>query len=188
MRPTLLCVAASCSNFEGRSSTGIGDHRNARCGDLFCHQPAFAHPDEHQSKLRKFLLQREYRTDVRRALDRDVEGLRSVHHRHQRRGIEPREQHVLALNRVVRQSRIDRNVVAGLQVRRTAGAGEPGIVAVLPRLAQRIAQQSVRADAASACNPRAVLAEHDELERPRAHNHLRVGTKIDHRALPAEDR
>ena len=96
IRPTLDWVAASCSKLEGRSFTADGDHRDPRGGDLVRNEPAFDGPDEHQLQQRIVALEVEDVEDVARPLDMDQQVLPPLQHRHERRGVEARQEHILA--------------------------------------------------------------------------------------------
>ena len=113
------------------------------------------------------------------------------HHRHQRRGIEPGQQHILAALRLTATA--GRSSAPHRGFRPAAGRPAPGRSTALPksrqlaRLAQRIAEQRRRPRSANRrpclLRPRPARRTGTGARSDRVH----VVAGVDHRALPAED-
>ena len=100
IRPTFDWVAAICSNDAGRSFTAEAiTGTPARAIRSATVQPSLA-PTSTIFSDGKFALQFEHLEDVARALDMDEQILPPLQHRHQRGGVEPGQEHVLAAARV----------------------------------------------------------------------------------------
>ncbi len=100
MRPMLDCVAAICSKLAGRSLTAEAITGTPAAAIWSRHRPAFGRADQHHlAAPGNSRRSAEHIDDVARPLDVDEQLLPPLQHRHQRRGIEAGQQHVLAAPR-----------------------------------------------------------------------------------------
>ena len=147
IRPTLDWVAASCSNDAGRSLTAEAITGTPDAAMPVGDRPALGRADQHQLERREFALEAEHLQDVAGPLDMDQQILPALQHRHQRRGVEPGQQHVLAAPRVGRRRaaiRWDRGSTGRSRSsgsRRAPPASGAAKRRSSRRLAQRVAEQ-----------------------------------------------